>query len=163
MSPHLHRPTKGPSPAGRLSPVRSIYTPCLDPVSFTEEPLPRGCHLIPHFDPSRQTSWALLMDISAEWKEAESRSCKQLNQVTVRPILHLHLWLTIPRQKDGIVKEVLEDFQKDAVTLLPVLLLRGLLADTAWALLCPCQVWLGWLCALFHVCKPCCWDPDRDL
>lgn len=59
MSPHLHRPTKGPSPAGWLSPVRSIYTPCLDPVSFTEEPLPPGCHLIPHFDPSRQTSWAL--------------------------------------------------------------------------------------------------------
>lgn len=55
MSPHLRRPTKGPSPAGQLSPVRSIYTPCLDSVSFTEEPLPPGCHLIPHFDPSRQT------------------------------------------------------------------------------------------------------------
>lgn len=67
-------------------------------------------------------------------------SCKQFNQITARLILHLHLWLTIPRQKDGIVKEVLENFEKDTVILLPVFLLRRLLASTAWALLCSCQV-----------------------
>lgn len=65
---------------------------------------------------------------------------KQFNQITVRVILHVHQWLTVPRQKDGIVKEVLEDFKKVAVVLLPVLLLRCLLASAALALLCPCQV-----------------------
>lgn len=41
------------------------------------------------------------------------------------------LQLTVPWQKDGIVEEVLEDFEKDTVVLLPVLLLRRLLASTA--------------------------------
>lgn len=71
--------------------------------------------------------------------------------------------LTVPWQENGVVEKVLENLEKHSVVLLPVLLLRCLLAGAARAVLCPRQVRLGGLGVLLCVQEPCGWDTDWDL
>lgn len=118
-----------------------------DPVSSTEEVLHSGRRGNHCTDPSLVPS--------------QIRVCKHLKKISVRLVLQLHF--SVPWQKDGVVEEVLKNFEEDTVILLPVLLFGGLLASAARGLLRPCQVRLGGLCVVFHVCEPCRWDADWDL
>lgn len=60
------------------------------------------------------------------------------------------------------MEEVLENFEKDAVVLVPLLLLGRLLAGTARALW-PREVGFSGLGVLFHVREPCRRDTGRGL